>query len=62
MVAQNILAVLEIWVRVPHGLQFGDMAKLVYADISKVSIERCEGSIPSIPTIKGYKLCMSKMV
>ena len=51
MVAQNILAVLEIWVRVPHGLQFGDMAKLVYADISKVSIERCEGSIPSIPTI-----------
>ena len=37
------------------------MAKLVYADISKVSIERCEGSIPSIPTIKGYKLCMSKM-
>ena len=29
MVAQNILAVLEIWVRVPHGLQFGDMAKLV---------------------------------
>ena len=62
MVAQNILAVLEIWVRVPHGLQFGDMAKLEDADISKVSIERCEGSIPSIPTIKGYKLCMCKMV
>ena len=38
------------------------MAKLVYEDISKVSIERCEGSIPSIPTIKGYKSCMSKMV
>lgn len=38
------------------------MAKLVYADISKVSIERCEGSTPFIPTIKGYKLCMSKMV
>ena len=37
------------------------MAKLEDADISKVSIERCEGSIPSIPTIKGYKLCMSKM-
>lgn len=29
----------------------GGMAKLVYADISKVSIERCEGSIPFIPTI-----------
>ena len=28
------------------------MAKLVYADISKVSIERCEGSTPFIPTIR----------
>ena len=31
------------------------MAKLEDADISKVSIERCEGSIPSIPTIRKKK-------